>query len=209
MVIGLLGGFAQLVPLEEIELHLRTEGEGNAHVLGLTHRLTEQLAGVGLEGGAVGPDDAAEHAGHPAMVGPPGQQAQRGRVRLQKQVGAHLIAEAGDGRGVKGDAVLKRPVKLVGMDGDILLPPRQVAEGQADELDVLLRHILPDFLFGILHSQALPFSVCRIHLPIGAAVWVTAVQGPVQQRSGFNEVHIISHLLAFFHVFSCFSHKKS
>ena len=72
------------------------------------------------------------------------------------------------------------------MDGDILLPPRQVAEGQADELDVLLRHILPDFLFGILHSQALPFSVCRIHLPIGAAVWVTAVQGPVQQRSGFN-----------------------
>ena len=71
--------------------------QGNAHVLGLTHRLTEQLAGVGLEGGAVGPDDAAEHAGHTAMIGPPGQQAQRGRVRLQKQVRMHLVAEAGDG----------------------------------------------------------------------------------------------------------------
>ena len=65
---------------------------------------------------------------------------------MQEQVGVYLVTEAGNGRGVKGDTIFKRAVKLVRMDGDILLLSGQVAECQTDELHVLLRHILLDLV---------------------------------------------------------------
>ena len=72
---------------------------------------------------------------------------------MEKQVGMHLVAEAGDGGSVDGNAVLEGAFQLVGHDGDILLGlPKHVAERKADELHVLLLNELYDLLRRIFHT---------------------------------------------------------
>ena len=76
------------------------------------------------------------------MLRPPGEDGDGRRVGVEEEVGADLPAEARDGRGVEGDAVGKGPLYLVGHDRNVFLPAVDVAEGKADELDVLLPDIL-------------------------------------------------------------------
>ena len=67
VVVGDVGCFTVFVPAEEIELHLRAEGETDAQCFRVRHSLTQQRAAVGLEGGAIGPQHVAEHPRHPAV----------------------------------------------------------------------------------------------------------------------------------------------
>ena len=146
------GRLAVFVAAEEVELHLRAERERNAHRRGVIHRLLQQSAAVTFEGRAVRMKDAAEQARHAPVIRPPREQTKRRGVRLQKEVRVQLIAEAGDGGGVKRDAGGKRAVKRVRQNGHILLVAGQIKKRHAEELDILLRNILPDLGFGILHA---------------------------------------------------------
>ena len=57
---------------------------------------------------------------------------------MQEQIRPHRAAEPGNGRGIKGDAMGKGPLQFLRHDRDVLLPPRDITKGQADELHILL-----------------------------------------------------------------------
>ena len=86
------------------------------------------------------------------MLRTPGEEHQGVRVGTQQQVGSGLVPKAGDGGGVKGNAILKGPGELRRHNRNIFLPAKHVAEGQVDKGDLLLLNILDDLLLGILHS---------------------------------------------------------
>ena len=151
-VVGKAGGIAVFIPLEQVELLLRTEEEGVPLLPGPGRCIPQQGPGVALKGPPVGIDDGAEHAHHLAVLRPPGQEHQSLRVGAQQQVGAGLVPEARDGRGVESDAVFKGSGQLRGHDGDIFLPPEHIAEGQMDKGHFLLQDVLEDLFFGILHG---------------------------------------------------------
>ena len=150
-VVGDRGRFAVFVPPEEIKLHLRTKRERNAHRRGVVYRLLQQRAAVTLKGCAVRAQNAAEQARHTPVIRPPREQTERRGVRLQKEIRAQFVAEAGDSGGVKRDAGGKRAVERIRQNGHVLLVAGQVKKRHAKELDVLLRDILPDLGLGILH----------------------------------------------------------
>ena len=153
LVVGDGGVSAVLVQLKQIEFHFGAEGKVVASGVRIGHRLFQDAAGVPLEGAAIGMENIAEHPHHLALLGPPRQLYQRGRVRPQQQVGACLTAEALDGGGVDGDAVFKSAAQLTGHNGHIVLLSVDVAEGQADEPDILLLHELHDLFPRILHGS--------------------------------------------------------
>ena len=94
VVIGDAGGLAVLIPAEQVKLHLRAEGERQPRRLCILHSLLQQAPGVRLNDLTAGAADCAEHPHHAPMIGPPWQHAERARVRLQKQIGVDLAAEA-------------------------------------------------------------------------------------------------------------------
>ena len=128
-VMGDGGVPAMLIDLEQVELHLRTEGEAEALTGGIGHRLFQDAAGVPLKGAAIWIKNIAEHPHDLTLLRPPRQLHQRGRIRPQQQVGARLAAKALDGGGINGDAVFKSTAQLTGHDGHIVLPAVDVAEG--------------------------------------------------------------------------------
>ena len=60
---------------------------------------------------------------------------------------AYFAAESRDSRGIDGNTVFKRTVKLLRHHRDILLPAVYIAKRHADELDILLSDVLHDFIF--------------------------------------------------------------
>ena len=171
LVVGDGGGPAVFIELEEIEFHLRAEGEVAALGGGIGHGFFQDAAGVPLEGPAIGVENIAEHPHDLALLRPPRKLDQRGRVRPQQQVGTGLAAKAINGRGVDGDAVFKGAAQLAGHDGHVVLPAVDIAEGQADEPDVLLLYELHDLFLRILHSSTsfIQHSIRDIQLPVGVA----------------------------------------
>lgn len=151
VVVGDAGRLAVLVALEDVKLHLGAEGKAVARVLGPLHGAAQQRAGVRLKGAAVGILYVAEEPDDLAVFGPPGQLCKRARVGVQEHIRAHLAAEARDGRGVYRDAGAEGPLQLRGHDGDVLLPPVHVAEGEAHELHVFLARVLYYLIGGVLH----------------------------------------------------------
>ena len=151
VVVGDVGRFTVFVPAEEIELHLRAEGETDAQCFRVRHRLTQQRAAVGLEGGAIGPQHVAEHPRHSAVIRPPGQHTEGAAVRMQEQVRVDLVAEAGHSGGIESDAVAEGPVQLIRQNRYIFLAAENIAEGQTQEFYILLRRKLPDLIHCVLH----------------------------------------------------------
>ena len=100
---------------------------------------------------AVRVSDGAEHLYHLAATGSPGQNIERGGNGVQEQVRTHRPAKACNGRGIKGNAIGKRPPQLLGHDGDVFLFPRNITKSQADELHILLLHILVYVLNRVNH----------------------------------------------------------
>ena len=159
LVIGLLGRFPVLVKTEKIKLLLRAECKT---VSGVRNRLLQQAAGIALKGTAVGVGDGGKHTHDLAMLGTPGQQHQRVRLRMQQQIGVRLVAEAGDGGAVERNPICKRAWQFIRHNRYILLSAEHVAEGQADELHIFFLHILHNLLLGISHHSApLPLNLQR------------------------------------------------
>ena len=165
-VVRLFGGPAVFVEAEKIKFLLRAEGKAIADFRRVRNGPLEQRAGVALEGTAVRVGDGREHAHDLAMLGTPRQQRKRLRLRVQQQVGVRFVPEAGDGGAVERNAVGKGAGQLIRHNGNVLLPAENVAEGQADELHVLLLHILHNLLLGISHIRPRFLSVCNVHLLI-------------------------------------------
>ena len=93
-VVGDAGRFAVLVPLEQIKFHLRAERKRNAALRRRIHCVLQDAPRVGCKRRPIRMQDVAEHPHHAPMIGPPWQHAERARVRLQKQIGVDLAAEA-------------------------------------------------------------------------------------------------------------------
>ena len=106
-VIGDFGGLAVFVPFKQVKLLFRAKEKAEAPLFRPRYGVAEQGPGVAGEGPAVGVVDGAEHAHHLPVLRPPGQQHQGVRVGPEQQVRPGLVPEAGDGRGVEGDAVLE------------------------------------------------------------------------------------------------------
>ena len=153
LVMGEGSGLAVFIQLEQIKLHLGSEEEGIALLPRVLHRPGENGARVRFKRAPVGVVDRAEHAHHAPVLGSPRQDAKRRGVRAQDKVGVYLAAEARDCRGVDGNAIVKRPVQLVRHDRDILESAHHVAEGHADELDVLFDDVLQDFFLFVNHME--------------------------------------------------------
>ena len=115
------------------------------------HGLLQNAAGIVDEQIAVLIRNGAEHPNHAAMLGPPGQNGDGCTVRVQKQIRMYLIAEAGNGGSVNGNAVFEGPLQLVGHNGDIFRPALYITEGQSNEFDIFLLNILHDFLWRVFH----------------------------------------------------------
>ena len=151
-----LRGLALLVELEEVEFHFRAEAERIALRRGFLRRRAQQRPAVPVKGCAVGADDVAEHVGHTAALGPPGQLLQRVGVGAQEEVGALVHIKAADGRGVERNAVFKGAGQLPGHDRHVALFTVNVAKGHADKFDVLLQNILHHFIRCVFHGMIAP-----------------------------------------------------
>ena len=91
------------------------------------------------------------------MLRTPRQERQRGRIRVQEQIGVNLTAKSGNGGSIDGDAVGEGAGELAGHDRNVLLIAVDVAERHADELDVLFLDILHDLILCVFHqSLSLP-----------------------------------------------------
>ena len=168
IVIGLFGRCAVFIQFEQIELHFRAEGEGVAGSFRVVDRLLQQGTDITFKGGAVRIGDGAEHSGHLAVFRPPGKDGEGIGVRVQKQIRAGLIAEAGDGRSVDGNATGEGPIQLRRHNGNVFRFSGHIAECQPKEFHILLLHKLHDFLLRILHIHTcLPFD-CRGSHPRGS-----------------------------------------
>ena len=153
MVIGNIGGFPILVQFEQIELQFRAEGEGIACFRRICDGTFQNASGVVGEPAAIRIGDGTHHPHHPAMLRPPGKHRNGGGVRVQKQVGMNLVAEACDGRCIDGDAIAKSPFQLLGHDRDVFWLPMDITKCQTDELDILLFDVLHDFLWCVFHIE--------------------------------------------------------
>ena len=181
MVIGNFGGLAVLVPLEQIKLHLCSEGKGQPGLFCILYRFLQQTPGIRSDHGAVRLGHGAEHPHHPSMLRPPGQHTESGRVRAQQQIRVDLPTEAGNGGAVDGDTVPEGPVQFLRHNGDIFLAARRIAEGHADKLHILLRRILLDLLNRILHIVSA--------FPLWFPYACPAIQAP-----SFFDATVIAHL---------------
>ena len=151
MVVGDAGGLAIFIEAKQVELHLRAKRELNAPGAGICYRPLQDAPGIPLKGSAVRIGDVAEHPHHLALLRPPRKLDQCGGIRVKQQIGADLAAEALHRRGIKGDPVGEGALELTWHDGHVVLLSIDVAEGQADKLDILLLHELYHFFRRVLH----------------------------------------------------------
>ena len=152
IVIGNLCCFAGFIQPEQIEFHLRAEGEADALFFGFRKDFTEKRSGVRFHHPAVRIRNGTEHAHDLPMFRPPRKKRQSGGIRMEQKIGMYFPAEARDGGGVYGNAVCKRALQLPGGNGNILLLAVNVAEGETDEFYILLRDILHDLTLRVFHN---------------------------------------------------------
>ena len=144
LIVGLRGGSARLVQMEQIEFLFRAETEGVTRPRRVGDSLFQQAPGIAFKGPPVGIGDAGEHTHDLSVLRPPGQQRQRFRVRVQQQIRPGLAVEAGNGRGVECNAVFKCTGQFLGHDGNVLLPAENIAKRDPNELHVLFADIFHD-----------------------------------------------------------------
>ncbi len=127
-----------LVHLEQVELAGGAHRDRIARLARALERLTQHMAAVTLERAAVRILDVAVEADDAALRRAPRQNGQRGRIGEEQQIAVVHVQKAAQRGGVEVDAVLKGAHQLGRHDGDILLVAQNIAEGETDELDVVL-----------------------------------------------------------------------
>jgi hypothetical protein len=124
--------------LEQEELDLRVDVEGEPEVGGPAQRALEHPPRVGVGRRAVRHQDVAEHPAHAERLAPPGQQLERAGVRLGDHVRLVDPGKTLDRRAVEADPLGERTLQLGGRDGHRLQVAEHVGEPQPDEPDVTL-----------------------------------------------------------------------
>ena len=154
MVKGLSCGVPVVVCLEKIEFAVVSERAGNAIVSGVFDGILENAAAVRFKGRAVRISHITEHADNTAVGRSPGKYGERGRIRMEKQIGFLIFAEAVDIGAVKGKTFGKGAPKFAWHDGNVFLGAINVDEGKPYETDIFLLNIRQDVL-GAVHGADL------------------------------------------------------
>ena len=153
---GDAGGAAPVVVLEQIELALGTHVAGEAQLFELAVHAAQKTAAVAAEGRAVRLFHIAEELHHPALGGPPGQDGHGGKIGPEHKIALLHLHKTGNGAAVKADTILHGLGQVAGKHGDVFLGAKDIAEGKADEFDVVVLHKIKDVLLGIIaHSGSL------------------------------------------------------
>ena len=155
---GDAGGAAPVVVLKQIELALGTHVAGKAQLAEAAVHLPQKAPAVAAKGGAVRLFPVAEELHHPALGGPPGQDGHGGQVGAQYKVAFLHLHETGNGAAVEAHAVLQGLGQVAGQHGDVLLGAKDIAEGKADEFDVVVLHKIKDVLLGRIAHNGFPFK---------------------------------------------------
>ena len=158
LVVGLGGGAALLVGLEEEELGLGTHVEGViAHVVGLLQHPLENTTGIAHKGSAVGVIHVADQPGHTAMLGTPGEDGKAVQIGVQILVRLVDAHKALDGGAVQSDLVVQSLLNLGSGDGHILQLTENVGKLHANEVNILFLDNANDVFLGVTHCS-FPFS---------------------------------------------------
>ena len=107
---------------------------------------------VTLEWAAVRIFDVAEEPAHAALAGPPWQNGEGVQIRSKEQIRFRNVGKARNGGGIKRNAAFHRVGQLAGHDGNVLLYAEHIAEGQANELDVVFFYELHKLRKGVAHG---------------------------------------------------------
>ena len=167
-------GIALFVGFKQIKLAFRAGFADVSHRSGALHRQLQHPAAVPFKIAAVWPFDVAEQPHHPAMRRPPGQDRKRRRIRNQKQIGFLHVQKTPHGGRIKRNSLLKSPFQLIGHDGNVFLPPKNITEGQTDKFHVVLLHELQNLRYGVIHSHS-PFPAGRMIARFGPPPAAAAV----------------------------------
>ena len=124
--------------LEQVELDLGVGVEGEAAVGGLRERALEHVARVGNRRLTVRRGDVAEHAGGGIDLATPGQDLERGGVRMREHVGLVRAGESLDRRPVETESFGECALHLGRRDRDRFEGSDHVGEPESDELDAPL-----------------------------------------------------------------------
>ena len=160
LVVGLGGGLALLVGLEQEELRLRAHIETVvAHVVGLLDHPLEHIAGIAHEGGSVGVVYVADQPGHFTVAGPPGEDTEALQIRVEVLVRLVNADEALNGGAVEHTLVADRLFNLGRGDGHVFEHAENVGKLQAHELDFLFPNDADDVLFAVDPHGLPPLSL--------------------------------------------------
>ena len=160
LVVGLGGGLALLVGLEQEELRLRAHIETVvAHVVGLLDHPLEHIAGVAHEGGSIGVVYVADQPGHFTVAGPPGEDTEALQIRVEVLVRLVNADEALNGGAVEHTLVADRLFNLGRGDGNVFEHAENVGKLQAHELDFLFPDDADDVLFAVDPHGLPPLSL--------------------------------------------------
>ena len=157
LVVGLGGGLALLVGLEQEELALGTYIKCIAHFCGTIHHPLQHRPGVTHKGGAVGIVHIADETGHLAPLGAPRIDAEGVQIGHQILIGLIDAGKALDRRAVNGDLAVQCAVQLGNGNGDILHLTQHIDELHPDEFDVLFLNNADNIFLGKGHGCPLPF----------------------------------------------------
>ena len=135
---GLQGGRAVLIGVEEEELHLRSDVDPVAHFGGVIHGPPQHVTGIAAERLPLRGVDVADEPGRAVVALFPGEDAPGAEIGVEIHVALLHPDEAVDGRAVEAHFVVKGLFQLAGGDGDILHHAHDVGELQQDEADLML-----------------------------------------------------------------------
>ena len=139
---------AGVAEVEELELRPHVEVR-EPESLRAFERAPQDLPGIALVGLAAGRDHVAEHARHAAVLRPPGEHREGGRVGHGDHVRLLDGVEARDRRAVEAHPALEGVLQLLRVHREALELPQDVREPQPDEADVTVLDEGDDVLGGL------------------------------------------------------------
>ena len=157
-LVGLGGGTALLVGVEQEKLALRSNVEHVPHLLRPLHGALQHIARVPDKGLLIHAVHVADQARHLALLRPPGEYLKGVQVGIQVHVGLVDPHKALDGGAVEHAAVVQRFLKLAGRDSHIFQHSEDIRKLQTDEFHILLLR-KADYIFLTVFAHCfLPFS---------------------------------------------------
>ena len=126
--------FAVIAGLQKIKLNLRVGIEGESQVGGFFQLTLEDKPGIGHRRLTIGSRDVAEHPGGGVDFSTPGQNLERGGVRVRQNIGFKSTGKALNGGTIYTQAFSEGALNLGWRNRHHLESSHDVGEPEADEL---------------------------------------------------------------------------